>query len=242
MNNDDIYPVTPRITDPDLRPRESTNHYASNSRDSSLIEFDDVDTMHDQVATARGGKPQQPLPKSDDSRGGFNVLGFNLTYKHIIIIVLVIIALLIIIYLVVNWLRKPSPGENLCQTPPPGSKNQTRGGGNNGNANNPNAAAAMPPMGGAQPQQATRPPTEAARSAAELAALMQQTQNKLNELKDAGTTDTGDEPNTQQAEDNINAEEHTQTTQTMQAPTLNTHMDVPQEQIDNILSNGEDDE
>ncbi|AIB52101.1 hypothetical protein E24_00412 [Faustovirus] len=237
MNNDDIYPVTPRITDPDLRPRESTNHYASNSRDSSLIEFDDVDTMRDQVTTARGGKPQQPPSKSDDSRGGFNILGFNLTYKHIIIIVLVIIALLIVIYLVVNWLRKPSPGENLCQTPPPGNRNQVRGnGGNSSNTNNTNAANAAPGMGGNQPQQAPRPPTEAARSAAELAALMQQTQNKLNELKDAETADTGDEPSIQQAED---VEENTQATQ---APTLNTHMDVPQEQIDNILSNGEDDE
>jgi hypothetical protein len=224
--NDDIYPVTPRITDPDLRPRD---HYTGSNVGSSrvygdshgdnLIEFEDDDL---------GAKrPKQGAKSGADSQSnsssGFNVFGFNLTYKHIIIIVLVIIALLIVIYLVVNWLRKPGPSEPL-QPPTQQPQRQPQ-----------------------QPRPAApgRQNADAARSAAELAALMQQTQSKLDELNDnddANDTAQPERPVVAATPPVIEAPPTVVSTQTeaITAPSINTHMDVPQEQIDNILSTEED--
>jgi hypothetical protein len=250
--NDDIFPVTPRITDPDLRPSQygadrqyghdsihnsTTSSHQGRHNDSSLIEFEQQDQSQSPHMRQQRGTSTHPKDDiSGKNQGGFNVFGFNLTYKHIIIIVLVVIALLIVIYLVVNWLRKPGPGENLQQAPPQtGPPHGVRG------------------QQGQQPQQPLRAPggvgaqrahPDASKSASELAALLQQSQNKLNELNGTGAKTNDD--NTAESENNNDEEPETPAEETEAAPInitpSHTHMEIPQEQIDNILSTGDDEE
>lgn len=224
--NDDIFPVTPRITDPDLRPSQygADRQYGHNSQsassgsynDNSLIEFEQTEQHPSGKPNSRGdGKPSS----------GFNILGFNLTYKHIIIIVLVVIALLIVIYLVVNWMRK-SGAEKTCAAPP----GMPPGAAHDGN---------MPPR--AQPRAPTAPQRQhpdAGKSASELAALLQQSQNKLNELgaEDGQPAETDDTTTT----------EHPAPSQEPPVPAqapqmeLSTHMEISQDQIDSMLETGDE--
>ncbi|AMN83521.1 hypothetical protein D5b_00090 [Faustovirus] len=232
--NDDIFPVTPRITDPDLRPSQYRSDQQYNQNDQgALIEFEQ-DQPHSTAKQRNTNAHHDDVKKSS----GFNVFGFNLTYKHIIIIVLVVIALLIVIYLVVNWMRKSNTNEPVGQyVGPGGGQGPPNGaqGPSNGAQGQPNRPQRPPQV--ANVNQRPRSHPDAGKSESELAALLQQSQNKLNELNNVKTNeDNNDEqPTDAQAEE----------TQTDDAPThtagdVNTHMEIPQEQIDNILSTGDD--
>ncbi|QJX71665.1 hypothetical protein F-S17_0413 [Faustovirus] len=242
--NDDIFPVTPRITDPDLRPRQYS-HSAHN--DGSLIEFEQ---QQEQIGSPKPHQIGDKRPQhggDNDARpsSGFNVLGFNLTYKHIIIIVLVLVALLIVIYLVVNWLRKPGPNEGLVgpNHAPPTQPGVYNGAGNVAPPNGPRGGQQRLPGG---PNGARAHP-DAGKSASELEALLRQSQNKLNELnagenkQDADTqaADNATDDNAAAPEVNTQLKTESQLTNA-DISAANTHMEIPQEQIDNILSTGDD--